>query len=702
MYFKARPEKRRSDIDVKALNQVYIPGDDIFASLHPLRQRRPASCHVDTSVSHRELEGPDSFVRADNARRLGPEPVSPSARPLIGHQASLRSLLSVSEFDSRDMEAEIMRQIADEGLLDGVDLSRLDDEQEEEITEMIAQAYRRRKREQSPTGPTADLPDSHPSGSITENPFSHPHQSSHAPQPSLGDHLSASSLHLQNLSGNVGNDVSGSPTSGSETSTPFNTEPGPRSPSALPTQVLNSTHIHRVDTQNHTPALPFLRLSAPAIECAHCSRSRIEYDLHFECQRCNQGNFVLCLPCYRVHQGFLVHHIDGGDNGAGDNRISRLSVSSSSRSCAHQFVPKRYRGLAEARAQHTGPVSVHRNQSLSNDASRGIETGLFCDICFTLANDCYWKCEICNGGLWGFCNSCLSKSKHCTHPLIPLRLNTTPDDFDMEGVIAQELGTILTEATSSSHPFRLGDIKVLTLVYSCSICHEVIPPTISRLHCPQCRDGEFHVCKPCYRNLSVHGHSPMSPDHVDHWKCPVAPEKHTMSEVIFGLSTDKDAITGPLAKFFRYCRPAIGNACSPPSQGTKVAVHNGGSRRTIEGSADRRPDSRWWWAVDGEINSFSPSCRPASPSLSLVAIDCDLDDDNRRGDIPWSTNNQNLTLSTWGWQSQASDVDENSLTFPPGAEIIDIRPVNKEWCLGTYGGKRGVFPIKLCPGLDIR
>src|SRR5436305_14947831 len=42
-----------------------------------------------------------------------------------------------------------MRQIGEEGLLDGVDLSTIDGAQEEEILERIAEAYRRRQRERS-------------------------------------------------------------------------------------------------------------------------------------------------------------------------------------------------------------------------------------------------------------------------------------------------------------------------------------------------------------------------------------------------------------------------------------------------------------------------------------------------------------------------------------------------------------------------
>ncbi|KAK5014030.1 hypothetical protein LTR16_004254, partial [Cryomyces antarcticus] len=65
----------------------------------------------------------------------------------VEHQSSLRSLLSASDLDSQEMEEEIMRQIMEEGLLDGIDLTHVDVGMEEEISERIAQAFRRRQRE---------------------------------------------------------------------------------------------------------------------------------------------------------------------------------------------------------------------------------------------------------------------------------------------------------------------------------------------------------------------------------------------------------------------------------------------------------------------------------------------------------------------------------------------------------------------------
>ena len=62
----------------------------------------------------------------------------------IEHQSSLRSLISTSDVDSSEMEEEILRQIEEDGLLEGIDLNNIDVSQENALSERIAEAYRRR------------------------------------------------------------------------------------------------------------------------------------------------------------------------------------------------------------------------------------------------------------------------------------------------------------------------------------------------------------------------------------------------------------------------------------------------------------------------------------------------------------------------------------------------------------------------------
>jgi hypothetical protein len=89
-------------------------------------------------------------LRAESGQRAAVP--SESRRRYVEHQSSLRSLISSSDVDSRDMEREIeefARQIQAEGLLDGLDLENIDLVNNGELSRKITEAYRRRQRERS-------------------------------------------------------------------------------------------------------------------------------------------------------------------------------------------------------------------------------------------------------------------------------------------------------------------------------------------------------------------------------------------------------------------------------------------------------------------------------------------------------------------------------------------------------------------------
>jgi hypothetical protein len=87
--------------------------------------------------------------RSNEEGRRRHEETSRTAARQIEHQSSLRSLISSSDIDSHEMEEEILRQIREEGLLDGIDLENIDVSQEDQISERIAEAFRRRQSERA-------------------------------------------------------------------------------------------------------------------------------------------------------------------------------------------------------------------------------------------------------------------------------------------------------------------------------------------------------------------------------------------------------------------------------------------------------------------------------------------------------------------------------------------------------------------------
>lgn len=138
-------------------------------------QRRQGT---EQAVSARETLRTDTS--SDNARRLARDRsirvwqernARANSDRRVEHQSSLRSLLSASDDGSSDMKDEILRQIIDEGLLDDVNLDELSAAQEDELSEKIADAYRRRHMQNSrnqrsrsrdtrvPSSPPADQQD---------------------------------------------------------------------------------------------------------------------------------------------------------------------------------------------------------------------------------------------------------------------------------------------------------------------------------------------------------------------------------------------------------------------------------------------------------------------------------------------------------------------------------------------------------------
>ncbi|KAL1625184.1 hypothetical protein SLS56_007454 [Neofusicoccum ribis] len=185
MFLQANPGRGKSDQEKEDMRKIYKPGDNV---LPKLRRRRQTSADEEErrmleevrQISLQEVgvsnnSGSDTLSPPAQARRrdrsrereerrrrardasasrnaqrgqpVGSRSTSPRPPRVVEHQSSLRSLLSASDFDSSEMEEEIMRQIREEGLLDGIDLENIDVSQEEEITERIAAAFRRRQRE---------------------------------------------------------------------------------------------------------------------------------------------------------------------------------------------------------------------------------------------------------------------------------------------------------------------------------------------------------------------------------------------------------------------------------------------------------------------------------------------------------------------------------------------------------------------------
>ncbi|KAL9050472.1 MAG: hypothetical protein Q9162_006619 [Coniocarpon cinnabarinum] len=176
MYISANPERQKTQAEKDDVARTYTIGDTVLVQDTDVSERQERSRDGASSaeeddrqllqhaqeLSLHDVSDQQSQVlaRHDHGHhnpaerpQSGPEEPRSSndrdrsrSRALqLGHQSSLRSLLN--PHDSAEMKEEILRQIVEEGILDDIDWDNMQVEQEDEISERIAQAYKRRRRQ---------------------------------------------------------------------------------------------------------------------------------------------------------------------------------------------------------------------------------------------------------------------------------------------------------------------------------------------------------------------------------------------------------------------------------------------------------------------------------------------------------------------------------------------------------------------------
>ncbi|KAL8774254.1 MAG: hypothetical protein Q9209_001005 [Squamulea sp. 1 TL-2023] len=171
MYLQANPGRGRTKEEQDELRTKYKPGEQVLprvaieksdeadermlAEVREMSLRdvgvRSSGSHERgarhrTAEHHRHRSGDGRQGRRHQQTQAEQGHSETNPRRQIGHQSSLRSLMSSAEIDSSGMEEEILR-LVDEGWLDGIDLNNLDTSQVDELSERIAEAYRRRHRQ---------------------------------------------------------------------------------------------------------------------------------------------------------------------------------------------------------------------------------------------------------------------------------------------------------------------------------------------------------------------------------------------------------------------------------------------------------------------------------------------------------------------------------------------------------------------------
>ncbi|KAA6415796.1 MAG: hypothetical protein FRX48_00514 [Lasallia pustulata] len=234
-----------------------------------------------------------------------------------------------------------------------------------------------------------------------------------------------------------------------------------------------------------TPTPRPLLYPEPLIACDRCGESNIEYELHKNCSACNNGNFNLCLRCYRLGFGCLHWFGFGYAVWMNYERQGRLEGYPPNRPQPHTLTERRYL-KPKAESIQLPDSETNRPLVTSDNPAKRFQAGNFCSNCSAFSNDCFWKCDACNEGEWGF--------------------YTKPRD--------QNIPTQHPSPRSTSTSLTSPDAyKPLAFSSTCSLCRYPIQPSSTRFHCLQCHDHASDICTPCYLKLVSSGR--ISPENRD-------------------------------------------------------------------------------------------------------------------------------------------------------------------------------------------
>lgn len=369
--------------------------------------------------------------------------------------------------------------------------------------------------------------------------------------------------------------------------------------------------------------------SEPSISCSLCSRRNMQYYLHKHCSQCSTN---ICLRCYRTAPSSAfacsLDSIAESPPGRSGPPISET----------HTFSSRKY--LRPADAEQALSLNSSARSPSTNDPSSRIQEGKFCDLCHSFANVCYWSCDVCNKGDWGFCNSCVNSHYCCTHPLLPLAhksfapktptlhqgsnadsgvITLTPSLLHADVLPTSSTTRSHLSASSSSSSKIPPDFVPLTFTTDCDICTYPIPPSHTRFHCPKhlssssssspiqnsitnqinanhIDQGDYDICTPCYLSL-LKQRKIRKDDGPNGWRR--CPQGHRM--IVIGF---EDAVESQ----------------------RRVVVNDlvgGWSLREREGDDDTKRSGqgagKWSWIEEEQEIEDSPSSRQAGGSHAIEA-----------------------------------------------------------------------------------
>ncbi|KAH6611018.1 Pyridoxal phosphate-dependent enzyme [Trichoderma cornu-damae] len=833
MYTAANPAKARSEADKKELGEKYRPGDKVLpriktrertaeekreeeedrrlidevremslrdavaAAMPDTPQARSARRHADGRSSDgrarsgsdyrpdgrphpqrpREGRGANGQSNPDYLSAEGDTQSrsrrSESRQRQVEHQSSLRSLIG-SQMSERDIEREIeefARQIQEEGLLDGLDLDNIDLSRDDELSQRITEAYRRRQRGRSrqeserradvrtqnaatsgstdsrlrpdsarprsrhrahsrstseagdrsrpPISASASLgvreperrtrrrttsgghnatalvalsamnarPAAHSQNDLTLRSPNNFDPTASVPALRIGRSSSSTAVPAAAAAAARAADApaggGGGGGSGNNASFASRTQTNPAASSPThsitpevvelaaarnpktnrPTEAasspasLVSSPLQSPTTSRHQRARSQL-FEEPSISCSRCGKPDIQYDVHYNCKACADGSWNICVDCYRAGKGCL--HWFGFGYGAWKKWEKRKQADESI-PLPHMLNAGRYMRPASTTVSSDGSKTL-----TTDDPQSRLETGTFCARCFAWTNGCFWRCDVCNEGDWGFCNNCVNQGRSCNHRLLPLaHEGTLKPTYRPRSPKSPGRPSTATVITGSQLP-GIGPFKPLAFNPKCGICNDVIPPSQSRYHCFGCSSaaaqeaapGDYDMCSSCYSDLESRGDISEENGSSGWRRCPSG---HRMIVVGF--------VEGTIGQWRCVERDLVGGRALRFEPLENIA------------HADFQ---KWSW-YDGSEKLE----RLATTEVSATAPDS-LGGISYTRDFPPDGGSGLTAHAMWAWYPKSGTEDE--LMFPRGADIGEIRDINGDWFFGTFMGAKGLFP----------
>jgi hypothetical protein len=463
------------------------------------------------------------------------------------------------------------------------------------------------------------------------------------------------------------------PSAASQPSTGASLMPAPLSPrhqrrassserATLIQSAIRPTSSSSTGSRVHSPRFP-----EPSLTCARCAKPHIEYELHYNCAKCEDGDWNICLSCYRAGRGCLHWFGFGYTAWTKWEKMKSLGESPASAERPHMLTANRYLPPKVSPGGADG-----RRTITSEDPHKRLQSGAFCANCSAWANECYWRCDACNEGDWGFCNNCVNQGKCCTHSLLPLLYKPDQDATPISPTHDQQTPSAATLLTGPG-VIEYGSFKPLTFRVSCDICHHIIQPTSPRYHCFSCKSktsgcqiGDYDICNKCY--LALEYKKRISPENGHNgWRRCLQGHR----TIVVGFEDNDGGQRRVIAQ------DLVGGR----------GLHEEPSKSLDHSGQDLQ---QWSWRQGTQVRLVTTDVVASAPttstSLSLTT------------NFPPSGGSGMKAVAGWSWYPEEGKDDE--LLFPKNAEVKECLDVNGDWFWGVYMGAKGLFPAPYVRVLD--